>query len=87
MKAYSSGPGKEACNRAKRAWAERNKEKRSAHVAVGNAIRDGKLKKKPCEVCGSIKVEAHHDDYSKPLKVRWLCIKHHNHHHQREREK
>lgn len=52
-------------------------EKRIARVTVGNAIRDGKLEKKPCEVCGSVKSEAHHEDYSKPLEVRWLCRQHH----------
>jgi len=35
------------------------------------------LSKKPCEICGERKVEAHHEDYDKPLKVRWLCKKHH----------
>jgi len=25
-------------------------------------VRRGKLKKLPCEICGNIKVEAHHDD-------------------------
>lgn len=37
----------------------------------------GKLIPKPCEVCGSLKVEKHHDDYSKPLEVRWFCREHH----------
>lgn len=60
------------------AWQKRNPEKRKAHHAVSNAIRDGKLVKGPCEKCGSTKVQAHHDDYSKPLEVRWLCIKDHN---------
>lgn len=58
-------------------WSGRNPEKASAHCALNNALRDGKLTKSPCEECGAEKVEAHHDDYSKPLEVRWLCKKHH----------
>ncbi len=57
--------------------------KRSAHQRAYSAIRYGKLEKKPCEVCGSNVVHAHHDDYSKPLDVRWLCPKHHSEHHHR----
>lgn len=66
-------------------WKENNLLKRAAHVITNNAIRDGKLIKKPCEIC-SKKAEAHHDDYSSPLDVRWLCKKHHAEHHKRERE-
>jgi uncharacterized OB-fold protein len=50
---------------------------RKARFAVHNATTRGKLMKKPCEVCGADKVEAHHPDYSKPLDVVWLCRKHH----------
>lgn len=45
------------------------------------AIRSGYIIEKPCEICGEIKVDAHHDDYSKPLEVRFLCEKHHVEHH------
>jgi hypothetical protein len=40
-------------------------------------IRRGKIVKGTCEVCQSVKVEAHHEDYTKPLQVRWLCRTHH----------
>ena len=59
--------------------------KKIATSKVGHAIRDGKLTRKPCEVCGKEKAQAHHDDYSKPLDVRWLCVKHHNEHHVAQR--
>lgn len=50
--------------------------KSKAYYAVSNAIRDGRLKRLPCEVCGK-KAQAHHADYRKKLKVKWLCFKHH----------
>lgn len=40
-------------------------------------VRLGKVKKMPCCKCGSIDAEAHHDDYDKPLEVRWFCRSHH----------
>ena len=52
-------------------------EKYKARYMVRNAVRLGQLSKEPCEVCGAITVESHHDDYSKPLDVRWLCHWHH----------
>ena len=52
-------------------------EKKVARTAVSNAVRDGRLKKMPCKVCGVERVEAHHEDYAKPLEVVWLCKKHH----------
>lgn len=41
------------------------------------AIKMGVLIKEPCEICGNEDSEAHHDDYSNQLEVRWLCRKHH----------
>jgi hypothetical protein len=61
--------------------------KKAATTMVNNAIRDGRLLKKPCEVCNHPVVQAHHDDYTKPLEVRWLCVPHHNEHHVQERRK
>lgn len=54
-----------------------NPEKTAARAAVNRAVRSGRLTKKPCEVCGCVDVDGHHDDYSKPLEVRWLCRVHH----------
>ncbi len=59
--------------------------KYKAHSAVGNALRAGNLVEKPCDRCGA-KAEAHHDDYSKPLDVTWLCPKHHAQRHVELRE-
>jgi ribosomal protein S27AE len=56
---------------------ERYPEKVLAREKAHYAITQGKLKRMPCEVCGELKVHAHHDDYSMPLNVRWLCRKHH----------
>ena len=41
------------------------------------------IPRKPCEVCGALKVDAHHDDYEKPYEVRFLCRKHHMEHHRK----
>ena len=41
---------------------------------LNHALESGKVKKLPCQQCGSTKrPEAHHPDYSKPLEVTWLC--------------
>jgi hypothetical protein len=64
-----------------REYISRYKEKYPDKVAARNrlysAIKRGVLQKMPCEVCGENKSEAHHDDYSRPLEVRWLCRYHH----------
>ena len=44
---------------------------------LARAVKGGILKRGCCEFCGDPKTEAHHEDYSKPLQVRWLCSKHH----------
>ena len=58
--------------------------KKLVRSTTNKYIKAGFLIKQPCEVCGVNKVDAHHDDYTKPLDVRWLCRKHHNEHHRNE---
>lgn len=58
-----------------------------AQTMVGNAVRDNKLFREPCEVCGTENnVHAHHDDYLKPLNIRWLCAAHHHQWHAKHGE-
>jgi len=55
-------------------------EKVKARNIVNKAIQTGKLTRPDhCESClKKCFVEAHHEDYSKPLDVDWLCGKCHN---------
>lgn len=59
------------------AWRKRNRLKTRAYNSVQEALSRGRLTRKPCEACGADKSQAHHDDYSKRLEVRWLCCVHH----------
>lgn len=63
---------------------QRFPEKWRAQQAVMNAVRRGRLVRPgACSACGTAcKPHGHHDDYSQPLAVRWLCqpchLKHHH---------
>lgn len=57
-----------------------------ARQIIRNNIYRGKLSRQPCEVCGNPKSEAHHDDYSRPLDVVWLCPAHHAERHAQLRQ-
>lgn len=58
-------------------WRARNPKARWAHVCLDSAIRRGLIERQPCEVCGAEPADGHHDDYDRPMAVRWLCRKHH----------
>jgi ribosomal protein S27AE len=64
-----------------KAWREEDRRRCRAHSAVARAIRFGTLVRQPCESCNNATSVAHHDDYDKPLDVRWLCQACHKHHH------
>lgn len=56
-------------------YRQENPEKYRARSAVSNALRGGRLTKPDyCSSCGAKAVlHGHHDDYSRPLDVVWLC--------------
>jgi hypothetical protein len=51
--------------------------KNKTRHAVTNAVRDHKLTRQPCSVCGELNAHAHHIDYRKPFQITWFCRKHH----------
>ena len=58
-------------------WRRANLVKYELHLAVRRALVAGVLTRQGCEVCGSPTVDAHHECYTAPLDVRWLCRCHH----------
>src|SRR5262245_6556904 len=58
-------------------WDRTHLTARKAHGKVAYQVRLGRLEPRPCEVCGWSLALAHHDDYAKPMEVRWLCHAHH----------
>lgn len=57
-------------------------ERTAAQRKVKAAIVRGDLIRRPCERCGKPNAHAHHEDYSKPLDVTWLCAWHHKMRHE-----
>jgi hypothetical protein len=77
VKAYNADWRKRNAARCRAYDKSRSKQKVRARAILRDWIYRGALKRKPCEVCGNTKSHGHHEDYSKPLEVRWLCQKHH----------
>ena len=73
-KRYRKSDAKKAANRRYR---DKNEYKHLAHQYLYIAIKSGLITRKPCLFCGSSETEGHHEDYSKPLEVIWLCPKCH----------
>lgn len=67
--------GKSVSGKSTKAWYQRNKIKAKAHRMFHKALKDGIVNRQvTCSMCPSTgKIEAHHDDYSKPLDVIFLC--------------
>lgn len=78
---------RELWREASRRRSKKDAEKLKTRAQTNKAIRDGQIQKKPCEVCGEEKSQAHHKDYSKPLEIMWLCHTHHRDEHYKIRYK
>ena len=76
-KRYQTEPVRQRAAEAQRRSRSRHPETSRARPLVAHALRAGRLIRKPCDVCGCTNAEAHHEDYTRPLDVRWLCRVHH----------
>ncbi len=82
--------GKASLNKARDKWLRNNAEKRACHTILNNAVRDGRLSKPDtCQCCGATdcRIDGHHDDYAKPLQVKWVCRSCHVEIHRQEDER
>lgn len=76
--AYDKARGSRQPNKYLKEYRAKYPKKYKAHSIVNYAIKSKKLFREPCEICNKEKTHAHHDDYDKPLNVRWLCSEHHH---------
>lgn len=75
--AYDRARGNRQSAQELREYRAKYPKKYKAHCLINNAIKTKKLFREPCEVCGKEHTHGHHDDYDRPLNVRWLCPEHH----------
>lgn len=61
---------------------DKQKIKNKARNMIGHAIKKGWIERGMCELCGSY-AQAHHVNYYKPYRVKWLCALHHRFEHDR----
>lgn len=66
---------REAYNAKQRRYAARNRHKVRARARVRTALDNGTLvRPSACDQCGGGgEIQAHHEDYDRPLAVEWLC--------------
>jgi hypothetical protein len=56
-----------------RRYKKNNPDKVIARSRSRSFVRRGVIEKKPCETCGCDKSEIHHNDYSEPTDIKFLC--------------
>ncbi len=61
-------------NKTQREHRALTRQKQNAYRLVNAATKSGDIvNPDQCEMCDSVSILAHHEDYSKPLEVNWLC--------------
>ncbi len=62
-------------------YQQKDKTRKQCRGVARYMMKTGKIKKRPCAVCGSSKSEMHHANYEFPNAVTWLCKQHHEQEH------
>ena len=84
LNAYARSEKGKAADKARRV---RDKQKVYARDMLRCHVRRGHIIRGPCEIAGcKKKAQGHHEDYSKPFDVNWLCTEHHNELHRKEQD-
>lgn len=87
VRRYSmSKQGRLKRNEASKKYYAEHKEQSKARSVLNQAVKSGKVNRYPCTVCGNEDSHGHHEDYSKPLEVIWLCRKCHTEFHNKKME-
>src|SRR3990167_7865102 len=64
-------------NKSTKRYRQKNKIKVNIRRKLAYAIKIGRIKCSPCQICNNLNSQAHHPDYTKPLEIIWLCPLHH----------
>lgn len=75
VREYDGKRGARQTAKYQREYRKKYPQKYKAKNLVNNSLRDGKISKaKRCDSCNfELRLCAHHDDYARPLDIRWLC--------------
>ena len=67
--------GQENTNKAIKKSTKKYEYKQKARILVARAVKFGRIKKSNiCSICKKKReLHGHHDDYNKPLSVKWVC--------------
>lgn len=61
--------------------------RRACYSQYRSAVKSQKLIPQNCAVCDCDSTSGHHEWYTRPLDVVWLCVRHHSHRHRRSVER